>query len=225
MKSGWQALWIVLVLIAGTLAVSGCTYDSQITSPQGNEQLSLPQDKYVAIEEHLQVSSKLINGTYPFPPHINLSVIYSYDGIIDPGLTSRYNYYPEVNESFNVLYGTTFAKDVTYWNTMVGLRIKGVYHFPYTGESGFKLQRVDSDGTIYASYNNTSIVLKAGDKWVSPTYSEARTDSGMAFGETPYQYTAVYNTTWTVTNLGVFDKANLTKYHNNQSDTGFYMPY
>ncbi|WP_424358382.1 hypothetical protein [Methanocella sp. MCL-LM] len=209
-------LLIMLVLIAGMLAVSGCTSDSD----------TLPQDKYVAVEEHLRVSSKLIDGTYPFPPHVTMPVIYSYDGIIDPAFASRdYGYYPEINDSFKVLYGTTIEEDLTYWNTWVGLRIKGLYHFPYTGESGFTLQKVDSDGTIYGSYNNTSIVLKTGDMWESPIYSETRTDSGMAFGDTPYQYTAIYNTTWTIINRGVHDKANLTRYHNNLSDTGYYMVY
>ncbi len=214
---------LLLLLISSMLTVSGCT--------SGNG--TLPQDKYVAIDEHLDVTCSLINGTDPSIPHITLPVVFDYDGNTKSsnwgGRISSWGdtpdgYYPEINDSFKVLFGSSYYRDLAPRDTRTGLQVSGVYAFPYTGGSGFTIESVASNGTVYASYHNTSILLKPGDKWTAPVTCEIRSASGAWMGS-PFTYVASFNTTWTVTNRGVFDKSNLTKYHNNQSNIGYYQSY
>jgi hypothetical protein len=217
-----RRIGIVLILITGLIVVSGCLSDSQSALPQGKygEDI-LPQDKYVAVEEQLKVTSNLISGKYPFPPHVTVPEVFNYDGSVNGSnwaegsgwMNNHQFHYPGVNDSFKVLYGSSFVKDVTYWDTRTGLSIRGVYSFPYAGESGFTIQKVARNGTVYGSYNSSPIVLMPGEQWVSPVAGETRSDSGTDLSDKPYSYTATYNTTWTVSNLGIVDKANLTRHY------------
>ncbi|WP_148266584.1 hypothetical protein [Methanocella arvoryzae] len=183
---------------------------------------------YVAVEEHLLVDSNLIKGTYPYPMSIPPPSAFYYDGTTasSSGLPSSIDegYYPEVNDSFQVLYGTTSKRSIAPNAVRSGLLIKGVYNLPYAGESGFTIQNIARDGTIFANYGNASVTLKPGEEWVSPVTTEISKGNG-SFAGASYAYTTIINTTWTVTNLGVYDKANLTRYRNNQSDTGYYRSY
>ncbi len=207
-------------------ALCGCT--ANITSP-GN---SLPQDKYVAIDEHMQTKCTIINGSYDTLPHITLPVIFDHDGSdtgnnpADGGWSGIHNvisnnYYPTVNDSFKALYGSTYYRDVAPMDTRTGVRIKGIYRYPYVFESGFVLSDIDRNGTIYGSYDNMSIVLRSGEQWTSPISTEIKSSSGTDMYQKPYSYTASFNTTWTITNLGILDKSNLTRYNNSNTDTGF----
>ena len=209
---------LLLILTAGALAVSGCTSGSD----------TLPQDKYVAVDEHLLVDSNLIEGTYPLPMGITPPIAFHYDGTTTRSSgfpdSIEEGYYPEVNDSFQVLYGTTSKRSIAPNAVRSGLLIKGVYSFPYAGESGFTIRNITRDGTIFANYGNTSVTLKPGEEWVSPVTTEISKGNG-SFAGAPYAYTTIINTTWTVTNLGVYDKANLTRYRNNQSDIGYYRSY
>lgn len=218
-RSGIIAL--VLLLLSGVAVMSGCL------SAAGD---ILPQDKYIAIEEHLQVHSDLISGEYPFPPHITPPVAFIYDGSSTGSNWAEGSswenarpefQYPEINSMFKALLGTSYYQDVAPMDTRTGLKVAGIYGFPYACESGFKVEGITRNGTIYGSYNNTSIVLKPGEQWVSPVSSETRTTNGtrswgnwspngMTYDNTTYSYTATYNTSWTVSNLGLLDKSNLT---------------
>jgi hypothetical protein len=83
------------------------------------------------------------------------------------------------------------------------------------------LQDIDRNGTIYGSYENKSIVLRSGEQWTSPVFSEIKSGSGTGMDRQPYSYRASFNTTWTIANLGVFDKSNLTKYNNSVTAAGY----
>lgn len=212
---------ILLTLMLNTLAVSGCV------SGSGD---SLPHGSYVAIEERLIVTSTVIDGEDLSMPHITLPQVFNYDGSAtgsNPAEGSSWTnggqdlYYPQVNESFKVLYGTSIYRNVAPRDTRTGLRINGVYDFPYTGESGFTVQNIDRNGIVYGSYENSSIILRPGDQWIAPLITETRSGNGTSFLNKPYNYTAMYNTTWTITNLGTINKANLTLYHNCQSAVGY----
>jgi len=101
------------------------------------------------------------------------------------------------------------------------VRIKGVYRYPYVFESGFVLTDIDGNGTIYGSFGNASIVLRSGEQWAAPASTEIVNRNGTDMYQKPYSYTASFNTTWTITNLGMLDKSNLTRYNNSNTDTGF----
>jgi hypothetical protein len=217
-----------LTLIICLVAISGCLANNKISGD------SLPADKYVAVQEDLSTSCTLIEGSYNLPPHITLPPLpFFYDGSANgsnwasrtswknayPQLNN--NYYPAVNDSFKVLYGTIYYRDIAPRDTRTGMRIRGVYGLPYACESGFVLQNIDRNGTIYGSYDNTSIVLRIGEQWTSPVFTEIKSGNGTGMDQKPFSYTANFNTTWTITNLGIFDKANLTRYNNSITATGY----
>lgn len=205
---------IVLILTAVTLVISGC-----ISGGQG----ALPKDKYVAVEERLYVTCTLINGTYPFPPHTTVPIPFNYDNsangsnwVEGSSWTGGYVHYdyPGVNDSFKALVGTSYIREVAPRDARYDLIVSNIYSYPYTGESGFTIRNIDRNGTIYASYNDTSIILKPGGQWVSPISSEIRAANGTGMQNEPYSYTAFFNATWTVYNLGLVNKANLTGRYN-----------
>jgi len=166
------------------------------------------------------------------PPHITLPNVFVYDGSLngenrmaggwanlDPGFLD--NYYPAVNDSFKALYGTMYYVDLSPGDTVTGMRIRGVYNYPYICESSFELQDIDLNGTLYGSFENTSIVLRSGEQWTSPVVTEIKSGGGTGLDQNHFSYTARYNTTWTITNLGLFDKANLTRYNNTGTVNGY----
>jgi len=222
-----------LSLVAGLIVMSGCPswgytqsrdwIDAQQQPNDCASTSTLPKDKYVAIEERLVTSSKLIGGEDPFPSHIMPPAVFNYDSSVKGSNRAegsnwenarRPGNYPEINASLMALLGTSYYKDIAPKDTRTGLSVKGVYSFPYAGESGFIIESVDSDGTIYGRYNNTSIALKHGERWVSPVVSDIKSANGTAADDKPYSYMAQYDTTWTVFNLGAFDKASLAQHNN-----------
>lgn len=239
--------WILvaaLILTISALAMSGCTSNSPAAPVQNDTQnsthdglqTSLSQDKYVAVEEHQQVTSRLVNGSNPFTHWAGPQPVYfNYDGSANGSDWTlsiswrndnpNYGYYPVVNDSFKMLYGSTYHRDVDMRATRTGIRITGIYGFPHTSEAGFTIENVDRNGTVYARYNNISIVLKPGEQWTSPvTATEVRSYNG-TFIDKPYAYTAEFNTTWTLSNLGVIEKANLTRYVSSGTARGFSKEY
>jgi hypothetical protein len=189
----------VLALIACLVAISGCA---------GSSKNELARDQYVAVQEDLGVICTLIgSNNYTPTPHITLPFQYDYKG----SRVQPEGYYPEVNDSLKILYGTMSYRTREPWDTVTGLRIRGVYNLPYASESGFVIKSVDKNGTIFGSFNNTSIVLHRDEKWGAPVFNEMRSYNGTAQSGWPCWYIASYNTTWMITNLGVYDKANLQK--------------
>jgi hypothetical protein len=219
-----------LISILCLTAMSGCTTgDNTGNSPAAGE--------YVAVQENLMSTCIVISGSYNLPPHMVPGHIFIYNGALDgvnPADNSSWSnfrpeildgYYPEVNGSLKALYATVYYRDVAPADTRTGLRVRGVYGLPYVFESGFALREIDGNGTIYGTYNNTSIVLHAGEQWCTPLVTEIKSGRGTGLDQKPFGYTASYNTTWRISNLGVFDKANLTRYNNSAGATGFNEVY
>jgi hypothetical protein len=228
MMSGKVGLPLIIVVCLVTLC--GCTNGD---SDPGN---SMATGEYVAVQENYLTDCTIITGSYNLPPHITLPNVFIYDGSLNgssiagggwSNLRPEYfdNYYPEVNRSFKALYGTIYYRDLAPGDTSTGVRIRGVYSMPYGFQSGFVLQDIDRNGTVYGSYNNASIVLHRGEQWTSPVFSEVRGGSGTGLDGQHFSYTASFNTTWTVTNLGMFKKSNLTRYKNNASAIGHTMVF
>jgi hypothetical protein len=221
--SACKACWL-LILIIYLVVISGCT---------GSSRDSLPQDKYTAIQEGERTGATIIEGSYNLPAHITPGGVFIFDGsgngsnwadgsswsnndrFLDSG------YYPVVNDSFKALYGATYYRDIGPSDTKMGIEVKGIYGFPYTFHAGFVLQSIDANGTIRGTYNNTSIVLRSGEQWVSPVLSVIKSSNGTGLDGKPFSYMARFDTTWTITNLGVHDKTNLTGYNNSATDTGY----
>jgi hypothetical protein len=222
--------FLALILILALAAVSGCATNSPAA---GN---SSATDKYVALEEIQKTYCTLISGSYGLPGHITFPVVFNYDGS-DNGSNwadgsgwanarrSLDGYYPAVNGSLKVLLGTYYYRDRSPGDTSIGLRVRGVYSLPYVLDSGFVLRDVDGNGTIYGSYNDTSIVLRSGEQWMSPASIEVRGGSGKDLDQKPFSWTASFNTTWTIANLGALDKSNLTRYKNSALATGYSEGY
>lgn len=212
----------IILLIICLISVCGCL---------GAGSNTLPSDKYVAVEEYMYTNSTVIDGTLgPVLPHITLPVVFNYDGSINgsnwadgsswSGIGPGGDYYPAVNDSFKVLYGTVYYRNLKPFDTRTGMRVRGVYNFPYEFQSGFSIDSVDKNGTIFGSYSNTSIALKVGEQWTTPVSSITRTENNTGLDQKLYTYTARYNTTWTITNIGILDKAKIAPYSNRNSSTG-----
>ena len=221
-----------LILIVCLAAVSGCATNSTTNSTGPAD--SLPADRYVAINEDLKTTCTITSGSYDLLPHITApGAVFIYDGSLDGGNETvgiswanlrpenLDHYYPAVNDSFKVLYGTYYYRDVAPQDTRTGLRVRGVYSLPSAFESGFVLQSIDANGTIHGSYGNRSIVLKVGEQWNFGHYLEMKSGNGTGLDGKPFAYTASFDTTWTITNLGAFDKSNLTRYNNSPTAMGY----
>jgi hypothetical protein len=198
-----------LILVICLAAVCGCTGSS------GNE---LSRDSYIAVQEDLTTTCTLIGSeNYSPTPHIGYPYQYDYAG----SMVQNDGYYPEINDSLKILYGKMSYRTLEPWDTLTGLRIRGVYGFPYASDSGFVFESVDKNGTIFGSFNDTSIVLHSGEIWGSPAFSELKSENCTAQSGNPCWYIASYNTTWTIKNLGVYDRANLLKSNNSKTATGY----
>ncbi|HUL62354.1 MAG TPA: hypothetical protein VLT35_04765, partial [Methanocella sp.] len=174
---------LILISIVSLVAACGCS-----TNNAGKAD-SLPGNKYVAVEESMTIRCTLINGSYGLLPHATPSDSFIYDGSLN-GDSTAYggwtnlkpealdNYYPAINDSFKVLLGTYYYRELSPGDMSTGLRVKGVYNFPYALQSGFVLRDIDRNGTIYGSYGNASIVLLSGELWETPTVNEIASGSG-----------------------------------------------
>ena len=218
-----------ILLICFIAIAFGCVTDK--TNQATGQASPLPSDKYVAIDEYLATNATVTNGSYDGLPHITPPVFYDYDGSVsgdNPASGSSWEnatayisdlYYPAVNTSFKALYGTVYYHDVAPMDTRTGVRVRGIYGYPYVLESGIVISDIDSNGTIFGSYHNTTITLRSGEHWTTPALVDMK--SSRNTGGNQSSYTAAFNTTWTITNLGVVDKSRLTGYNNSLTDEGF----
>jgi hypothetical protein len=227
MKSWLAKYGSIILLIVCLILICGCL---------GTSSNSLPSNKYVAVEEYMFTNCTLIEGNLSwFMPHITLPVIFNYDGSVNGSNWADGSswwksgpgdyYYPTINDSFKVLYGTIYYRELDPYDTSTGLRVRGVYGFPYTFQSGFSIDSIDKNGTVFGSYNNTSIVLKVGDQWTTPAFTMTNRKTVTGPDQIPHSYLASFNTTWTISNLGTFDKANISRYNNSDTATGATVIY
>lgn len=201
---------LVLLLIIIWIFISGCLM-------YGNEGANiLSSDKYVALYEEFRETSNITEGIYVGPPMLALPPPEEYS-VFDYSGSKGYGWYPKANESLKILYGTYYFHRTPERQWVDNLKVRGIYGYPYIMESNFTILDVYDNGTVYASYDNQSIFLKVGNEWTSHTTSRIINVSYMGY-DSPTStelknlyYKAVVNTTWTVKNMGMYNKSNLKK--------------
>lgn len=209
------SLLIVCILIFSFL-VCGCTSLSSNTSKD-----AIPSDKYVAILEEYTNQSTLI-GT---PPRVTISPL----PIPTPDPTFDYNnqlgqlqyelgpYGITVNDSFKILVGKISLYDTPITLGYMGIGLTSVYTLPYTMDAGFTIVNVTSNGTIFAMYQNQSIILKPGENWTTTSSANItlgylankfNTSEYMDYTNMTIQPWPVHNDlTYTFTNRGLLNKS------------------
>ncbi len=192
------------LLIIMSVITSGCalkrkelTIMGTTSSIQGlKKKNELSSDKYVFIDHHIHIHGKLIEGNYmqrmiDFPTYWFDKKTKSLSGWI--------NF--DVNETLIAVNGSGTSLSGAVGGG-AGTGLLGVYELPYE-KYGFKILRIDSDGTAYIEYKNTSIILKSGEELVDET-SRIDTQSG---GK------AKLTTTDKIVNYGILDKSKIKKTH------------
>lgn len=189
--------FIYTLLIFTILVIaSGCV------NPNQNKN-TLSSSKYVALDIDIRDTGALQSGTplqhsearpYPlFYYSANLTHLpYPAD-------------YPQKNESLKILVGT-FNIDDTPDLLSGTLNVCGVYGYPYIYDSNITIIGIDQNGTVQIKYSNETILLQPKDLWVSPVVSTRIATITRPYYDTNYSYTVKYSTTYSINNLGVFDK-------------------
>ena len=204
--NGWSAKYALIILfIACVIFVCGCT--STTPAPVSN---SLPSDKFVTIYEEYHDEGTVIEGTgivsyIPVPCPVPMPFDNNF-------IKTDSQQYQSIHKNFKVYYGTFYFRYYPY-NGYTTANYRVIDGFPYTLESNLMILDVDKNGTINASYMNQSIILKIGDKWQSPTATRIKNESlqllvnGNYFSGVYKPFVVQYNTSWSVENKGLFDKA------------------
>ena len=216
-----RSLLIVCILIL-IILVDGCTNLNSSTTKNKSNIINdtIPADKYIAVyEEYTNTSSLIGNTTYiplsPMPiPYPTLP--FDYNNSTGNVLNMLSNTYI-INDSFKILYGNMEHYYSPWAYGDEGTFLCGVYELPFTVEDGFTISKVAGNGTIYAAYNNESILLNPGDNWTSPII----TGTGMGryytdyANNTFYSWPISYNTSFTITNMGIYNKSLLNRSYTN----------
>ncbi len=214
---------LIVCILISILLICGCT---TINSNTLND--TLPSDRYVAIYQEYTINSKLIGNTsykpgppIPLPSPFMPSDYDNSSGIMGYFLAS-YGY--NVNDSFKILYGKRFNLDTPVDYGQGGFGIYGIYDLPYTIDEGFSVVNISKNGTIYATYNNQSIYLKVGDTWASPITTKNETGRYLTYdipnqtmgNITYFDWPVQTNTSFTITNKGLYSKALLNSSYINK---------
>ncbi len=205
MKSRFTKYAIIILFIASIIFVCGCTNTSP--APVSN---SLPSDKFVTIYEEYHDEGTVIagNGTVAYIP-VPCPVPMPFDNNLISGFAQQYK---STNTNFKIFYGTYYFRYYPGYGYTTAY-YRAIDGFPYTLESNLTVLDVDKNGTINASYMNQSVMLKIGDKWQSPIATRIKNESlqllvnGSYFSGVYGPFVVQYNTSWSVENKGLFDKA------------------
>ena len=114
-----------------------------------------------------------------------------------------------INYSSKILLGS--------YDSFNRLNVSVIYDLPYTPDSGIRVNTVDEYGIVEMTYNNESIQLPPGASWTTPAYTWNETgyvtsypaedpNSTTLTNGTQTQYTIQHTETWTIENIGIFDK-------------------
>jgi hypothetical protein len=179
-----------------------------------NDLNELPPNKYVAIYEEIRDDGTIVSGSYPYPGGAQPPIPFFYRKSDYPSMGYPSDY-PSMNDSLKILLGTYTVKESSVRLTN-NLNVDGIYSLPYTLGSGITIIAVDKDGNVKMSYENESINLPPGTLWTSPStpaWNETNTvrypPPGIYTGAdngSDYTYTIQYVRTWTVGNMGIFEK-------------------
>ncbi len=166
---------------------------------------TIPSNKYVALQENQQITWLQQSGIWiprpdPMPP---MPFNYNMSTPIPGGFPYLINY------SSKVLIGS--------YNWFNRLNVSVIYDLPYTLESGIRVNTVDEYGIVEMTYDNELIQLPPGASWTTPAYTWNETsymtsypaedpNSTTPTNVTQTQYTIQHAETWTIENIGIFDK-------------------
>lgn len=208
MKRQPERYCIVLLLLAVLFIVCGCL---------GTGLNTLPSTKYSAVEADLVEEGTIIAGNTPIGDAMPPQIFYYNKDMVHGWFGNSTDYapgYPEMNKSLKLLLGTYHVESMP-WRLRSTLDVTGIYGYPYTFDNGPTILDVDRNGTIRMKYDNATIDLKIGDEWKSPAIA-TRTENNIGsyvrgeingtYSVVNESYTIRWDTTWTIKNLGAYDK-------------------
>jgi hypothetical protein len=154
----FPAVICILVFI-----VSGCNQDDW----------EIKSDRCVFLEHHISTNGEIIEGNYIEGPGID-SPTFTFDS--NSGILSGVMFF-DINKSLKVIYGNgrSLGGVAGYG---VSTSLLGIYKLPYNLEN-FKIENVESNGTIHFQYKDSTIVLKSKEEWLdTTTYVDIQNNSG-----------------------------------------------
>lgn len=160
--------------------------------------VSVPVDKALFVDHHKHIDGRNLEGDYR-GPMIDFPM-YSFDnerkrlsGIFDFNVTDSLILVMGDGRSLSGAAGGG-----------AGTSLTAGYAFPYERD-GLVIENASSDGSVYIRYDNKTIFLKRGEKWVNEyTYVE---DKAMGDGTAKVEFTV----TDTIVNHGLIDKNSIVK--------------
>ena len=166
---------------------------------------TIPSNKYVALQENQQITWLQLSGIWLPPP----------DGM--PPMPFNYNMSTPIAGGFPYLINYSSKVLVGSYNWYNRLNVSVIYDLPYTLESGIQVTTVDEYGIVEMTYNNELIQLPQGASWTTPAYTWNETgyvtsypaeepNSTTPTNVTQTSYTIQHTETWTIENIGIFDK-------------------
>ncbi len=150
-----SSLFIVVLLFSAVV--------SSWAQEKTEKEWKISSDKYVFINHHTHTHGEVIEGNYPGGLAVDFGT-YSFDEKTG-ALMGSINF--DINETLKAVYGSGGSLSGAAGKG-AGTSLSGVYELPYEYHR-FKIIKIDADGTAYIEYNNISIVLKSGEKWVNTT--------------------------------------------------------
>jgi hypothetical protein len=165
-----------------------------------NQTITWPisSDKYLFIEHYIDVYIQVIEGNYS--GRIIDSPTYSFD---QSSMMLRGMVPFDVNGTLKIVYGK--GRIVRGAGGGMESLLYGIYELPYQ-KDGFQISNVDSDGTIKVIYQNSTMTLMSGEKWVSITSMIDIQEFADGRG------VANLTITDTIVNFGVLDKSNIEEW-------------
>lgn len=166
---------------------------------------TIPSNKYVALQENQQITWLQLSGIWlpppdPMPP---MPFYYNMSTPIPGGFPYLINY------GSKILLGS--------YDSINSLNVSVIYDLPYTPDSGIRINTVDEYGIVEMTYNNESIQLPPGASWATPAYTWNETSYVTSYPAedpnattvakgTQTPYTIQHTETWTIKNMGIFNK-------------------
>jgi len=184
---------LVIPVVISMISIGGCAHE------EPEKEWEIGSDKYVFIDHHIHTHGELIEGEYPFM-FIDFPT-YSFDTETNT-LSGMINF--DINKTLKVVYGSGSSLSGCV-GSGAGTVLSGVYELPYEN-NGFRIVKIEPDGTAHIEYNDLSIILKGGEEWVDITSRIDTQQFGDQIGK------ANLTITDKIVNYGILDKSKIEKW-------------
>ncbi|HNX17274.1 MAG TPA: hypothetical protein PKM50_02980 [Methanoregula sp.] len=143
----------MLIVVLALFGVSGCIHIEE--RPPGMPQAG----EYAFLDHRVYYGGTLVSGNCP---HSSINVTAYHVDEENKTLTGIVSF--NTNESLVLIHGESTSLYGAYGNGGFG-RLSGAYALPYTS-GNITVNGFTSDGTMYLMYNNQTIALEPGTRWM-----------------------------------------------------------